>query len=93
MGAAVIGFLQFWYDFIVGDDWTVAAGVLAALAVTSLLVHRSVPAWWLMPVAVGLVLFASLRRAVKKCSLAGSASRPDLTIAASISSPASERLL
>jgi hypothetical protein len=65
MGAAVIGFLRFWYDFIVGDDWTVAAGVLTALAVTSLLVHRGVAAWWLMPVAVGLMLFASLRRAVK----------------------------
>lgn len=65
MGAAVIGFLRFWYDFIVGDDWTVAAGMLAALALTSLLVHRSVAAWWLMPVAVGLLLFGSLRRAVK----------------------------
>ena len=65
MGAAVIGFLRFWYDFIVGDDWTVAAGVLTALAVTSLLVHRGVAAWWLMPVAAGLMLFASLRRAVK----------------------------
>jgi hypothetical protein len=65
MGAAVIGFLRFWYDFIVGDDWTVAAGVLAALAVTSLLVHHGVAIWWLMPVAVGLMLFASLRRAVK----------------------------
>jgi hypothetical protein len=59
----VIGFFRFWYNFIVGDDWTVAAGVLAALAVTSLLVHRSVTAWWVMPVAVGLLLFASVRRA------------------------------
>jgi hypothetical protein len=61
----VIGFFRFWYDFIVGDDWTVAAGVLAALAVTSLLGHRGVAAWWLMPVAVSLLLFASLRRAAK----------------------------
>ncbi len=65
MGSAVLGFLRFWYDFIVGDDWTVAAGVLVALAVTSLLIHRSVSAWWLMPVAVGLLLFASLRRAAR----------------------------
>ena len=61
----MIGFFRFWYDFIVGDDWTVAAGVLAALAVTSLLVHRRVAAWWVMPVAVSLLLFASLRRAAK----------------------------
>ncbi len=61
----MIGFFRFWYDFIVGDDWTVAAGVLAALAGTSLLVHRGVAAWWLMPVAVSLLLFTSLQRAAK----------------------------
>ncbi len=65
MGSVVMGFLRFWYNFIVGDDWTVAAGVIAGLAVTSLLAHRGVAAWWLMPVAVGLMLFASLRRAAK----------------------------
>lgn len=26
-------FVRFWYDFIVGDDWRIAAGVVAALAV------------------------------------------------------------
>ncbi len=65
MGSVIIGFFRFWYAFIVGDDWTVAAGVIAALAVTSLLVHRSVAAWWLMPIAVGVLLFTSLRRAAK----------------------------
>jgi len=65
MGSAVIGFLRFWYAFIVGDDWTVAAGVIAALVVTSLLARRNVPAWWLMPAIVGLLLFTSLRRAAK----------------------------
>jgi len=24
-------FVRFWYDFIVGDDWIVAAGVVVAL--------------------------------------------------------------
>ena len=65
MGSLLMGFLRFWYDFIVGDDWTVAAGVIVALAVTSVLIHRSVSAWWLMPLAVGLLLFTSLRRAVR----------------------------
>jgi len=41
MGSVIIGFFRFWYAFIVGDDWTVAAGVIAALAMTSLLVHRT----------------------------------------------------
>jgi hypothetical protein len=26
------GFVRFWYDFIVGDDWRIAAGVVAVLA-------------------------------------------------------------
>lgn len=65
MGSAVMGFLRFWYNFIIGDDWTSAVGVIAALAATSLLIHRGVPAWWLMPVAVGLLLFTSLRRAAR----------------------------
>ncbi|GAA5066594.1 hypothetical protein HNP84_000974 [Thermocatellispora tengchongensis] len=27
------GFGQFWYDFIIGDDWKIAVAVVAALAV------------------------------------------------------------
>jgi hypothetical protein len=53
-------FLRFWYDFIVGDDWSIAAGVVAALAITALLEHEGVPAWWLLPVAVVVVLAFSL---------------------------------
>ena len=30
----LFGFVRFWYDFIVGDAWEVAAGVLATLAVS-----------------------------------------------------------
>lgn len=55
------GFLRFWYDFIVGDDWSVAAGVIAALIATSWLA-----AWWLLPAGVVAVLFASLRRSVRR---------------------------
>jgi hypothetical protein len=56
------GFGRFWYDFIIGDDWTVAAGVVIALALTALLAHNSVAAWWLMPVAVVAMLGLSLWR-------------------------------
>jgi len=65
MGAALAGFGRFWYDFIVGDDWTVAAGVVAALVVTSWLARLRVPAWWLLPLAVAVLLLASVRRAAK----------------------------
>ena len=56
-------FLHFWYDFIIGDDWTIAAGVIAALALTALLAHHHVPAWWLLPAAVIALLGLSLLRA------------------------------
>ncbi len=54
----------FWYDFVVGDDWRVATVVVAALALTALLVHAAgVNAWWLLPVCVFAALGWSLRRA------------------------------
>jgi hypothetical protein len=56
-------FVRFWWNFIVGDDWRVAAGVAVALAATYALAHNGVNAWWLLPVAVALVLAASLLRA------------------------------
>jgi hypothetical protein len=56
-------FALFWWDFLVGDDWRVAAGIAAAFALTALLAQSSVPAWWLLPVAVAAVLWLSLRRA------------------------------
>ena len=61
----VIAFLRFWYDFIVGDDWRVAVGVAAALALTALLAHNGIAAWWVMPIAVVSVLLGSLRRATR----------------------------
>jgi hypothetical protein len=58
-------FGAFWWDFVVGDDWVLAAGVVAALAVTWFLTHREVSAWWLLPVAVVALLALSLRRAAR----------------------------
>ena len=58
-------FGAFWWDFIVGDDWVLAAGVVAALAVTWFLTHRDVSAWWLLPLAVVALLAVSLRRAAR----------------------------
>ena len=60
-------FLAFWYDFIVGDDWVVAAGVVVLLAATGVLAHANLntSAWVLMPVGVVVVLTISLRRALR----------------------------
>jgi hypothetical protein len=34
----VVGFGRFWWDFIVGEDWKIAAGVAVVLAVGAVLV-------------------------------------------------------
>ncbi|GAY10923.1 hypothetical protein [Pseudonocardia sp. N23] len=59
-------FLMFWYDFIVGDDWQVAVGVVLALALTWGVGAAGVPSWWLLPVAVAVLLPLSLWRASRK---------------------------
>jgi hypothetical protein len=34
----VVGFGRFWWDFIVGEDWKIAAGVAVVLSIGALLV-------------------------------------------------------
>lgn len=55
-------FGRFWWDFVVGDDWRVAAGIALALALTWVLAHHGANAWWLLPAAVALLLTVSVRR-------------------------------
>ena len=62
----VRSFGRFWWNFIVGDDWRVAAGVAFALGVASLFTHVGIDAWWLLPLAVALVLAGSLWRATHR---------------------------
>ncbi len=56
----VEGFIAFWWDFIIGDDWRVAAGVIVAFAVTAGLAHAGVAAWWIVPLVVVSLLSLSL---------------------------------
>jgi hypothetical protein len=56
---------RFWWDFIVGDDWIVAAAVGLGLVLTGILTGLGVDAWWLLPVVVALALAGSLRRATR----------------------------
>ena len=55
-------FAAFWYDFVIGDDWTVAVVVVASLILTALAAHHGKNWFWLMPVAVIGTLGVSLRR-------------------------------
>jgi membrane protein implicated in regulation of membrane protease activity len=72
----VIAFVRFWYDFIVGDDWLIAVGIVAAIAVTALIAHHGLAAWWVMPLAVIALLAGSLRRALRKASDEAGAEKP-----------------
>jgi hypothetical protein len=63
--SALRRFARFWYDFVVGDDPRIAAGVVVALSLTALLAHHDLAAWWLMPVAVLSLLAYSLARAAR----------------------------
>jgi hypothetical protein len=58
-------FGRFWWDFVIGDDWLVAVLVAVAIGATAALAHSGVTAWWLVPLAVLLVLWLSLRRAIR----------------------------
>jgi hypothetical protein len=55
-------FVLFWYDFVVGDDWTMAVGIVITAGLCRLLAHVT-GAWIVMPVAVSALLALSLGRA------------------------------
>jgi len=60
-------FLSVW-EFVVGDDWRTALGVVLALALTSLLAETAISAWWLLPLAVFGLLALSVRRAAREAT-------------------------
>jgi hypothetical protein len=59
-------FGMFWYNFIIGDDWRVALTIAVALGAT-LAVNRmtDVTSWWILVVAVVVVLPVSIARATR----------------------------
>lgn len=73
--AKLRSFGLFWYDFVVGDDWQVAVGVAVALAITYGISRTSVPAWWIPPAAVALLLPISLWRVARRARFAARSSR------------------
>jgi hypothetical protein len=59
----VRSFALFWWDFIVGDYWPATAAAVVAVVLTWWLER-----WWLLPVAVALVLVWSVWRDAARSS-------------------------
>lgn len=59
----IIDFGKFWYDFIIGDDWTIAVAIGVILVILRLAYQPTL--WWVLPIVVILALGASLWRATR----------------------------
>ena len=53
------------WQFVAGDDWRIAAGVVVGLGLTAALEGGGVPAWWVLPVTVFALLGGSLALATR----------------------------
>ena len=62
----IVAFGRFWYDYIFGDDWTVAVVVFIGLGATAVLNANHIVAWWLLPLIVVAMVGISLRRAAAR---------------------------
>ncbi len=51
------------WEFVVGDDWRVALGVVVTLGVTAAVAALGLAAWWIAPVAILALLQRSISRA------------------------------
>jgi hypothetical protein len=56
---------RFIWDFVVGDDWRIAVGVVLALGVTALVAGAGTIAWWILPTAVAGLLGLSIWHAAR----------------------------
>jgi hypothetical protein len=75
MTRLITTFLRFWFDFIVGDDWHVAVAVAAALTLTYGTSTSGIPAWWILPATVAILLPLSLWR-LARCRARSTRSDP-----------------
>jgi hypothetical protein len=53
------------WEFVAGDDWVTAAGVVVALGLTGLIGDGGA-AWFVMPVAVAFLLTLSIWREARR---------------------------
>ena len=53
------------WEFVAGDDWLTAAGVVVALGLTALVSEESA-GWFVLPLAVAILLTLSIWREARK---------------------------
>jgi hypothetical protein len=56
------------WEFVVGDDWRIAAAVVLALGATAIVAGLGLAAWWVAPLGVLAVLGLSVRNAAPRRS-------------------------
>jgi hypothetical protein len=52
------------WEFVAGDDWRVALGVVLALVLTALVAALGSSAWWVMVLAVAFLIAFSAHRSL-----------------------------
>lgn len=63
---SIKAFGDFWFDFLIGDDWRGTVGICMAFILTAI-VHRSgTQSWWILPIAVAALLPYNLLRVTKE---------------------------
>jgi hypothetical protein len=62
----LVRFGRFWYDFVVGDDWRLAVGTVAAIALTYAATSAGANLWWVLPVGVVTLLGLSVTMATRR---------------------------
>jgi hypothetical protein len=58
-------FARFWYDFIVGDDWRLAAGTVVAITIATVAANRDINVWWALLLMVSALLAVSVSMAAR----------------------------
>jgi hypothetical protein len=66
--SALRGLGAFLYDFVIGEDPLIAAGVVIALGLTAALAGAGLSAWWVLPLSVVVVLSLTVYRAARRSS-------------------------
>lgn len=65
LGTSIKAFSDFWYDFLIGDDWRGTVGIVIAFVITALIHRSGGVSWWVLPAAVTILLPFNLIRVTR----------------------------